>query len=1434
MAEILPYNGLQSTLTGALTTGSTTLSIQPGDAGFWPTGGEYRAVLCTDPNNGPWELVQIISGQGTANPGVTRAVESYNGDQTAKAWPSGSYIAAVITHDSLQLAGGSQGYTVHEEFLPINGATTITLSTNPAQGIGVVSRNGVVQSTTDNHYTQAGAVLTFSTPFTGTERVVVGYTVGTTGAQGPPGTPYPNGFPPGTLAAPGWYVTGDSNTGLYSPAVDQIALAAGGTAGLVLSTTRLQFTADATYDFGGWAGATGYGRPNNLYVANGVSALFMALGNNYTLGTGAPQAILSFFGQPVTTGSYQFGIDLNIVAQAPVTYAYGIHVQWGTGYIAGGFTATTFAQIYIDWANLTNNTTITNGYGLYVRNQGQSQYVNAYGIYIENVYGATTTSISMYNAGSEQVMGTVGFGAAPVPTVGLTMKYSNLTTNRQWGVDLTPTFNSGATFEAIALQVQLKLASVTNSNSYSIFVSQPAYTSSTSTNSYGLYISNMGYPGGISNAYGIYINAQVGASSQNVGLYNGGTSYFAGNVGVGASGGVASRGLYVWFPVTTGASQYACELDAWVSSSATTEGGVLELWYNSVNATFTTPSVSGLRIMQPMIGTGNTITNYYGIRVDNQGAQGVGIVNNYGIYIFSQSGATTTNIGLYNAGTTQLQGAAAFGTAPIASQVTFGMNVRQTSGDATFLRGGSGGGTDPAYDLRVNGSIYVGGSTSFGSNISTPASITAGGPMTAQYFVTDGDYRGGSVNVDRNGLNDGTMNQPWLRFAGGGEGIMSKRTSSGGNQYDLEFWTGNNLRMQIDNGGHVGIGTTATSQSAVALYSQNMTGANQLGMDLEPFFSSATTASGYIIFTRYKTLAASFTMTSGGTIWVGQPQLGSGNTVTTMYGVYVDNQSSFGGGTVTNAYGIYIAAQSGATTTNVGLYNAGTSTFVGAVTHGSSSTLVLRAEPNFATAWNIEQNPTGAIAFLPSNAGSYGAGIWISTNAYFDGTAYQAYNAGTVSSYFNLSPTGFGWGLAPAAASPGIRWVFSLQTSGTSGASIWIGSTNEMIRNPVNSALHLSVESRDGYLMLCSAQGTHVAYNAYWDGTAWQVINAANYCNVFITSNNQWLWYGATTVNSVGWGVSMTLTNAGILTVGSDVYAGGGSATNSVWATAFRFGTSGTSYYMARDTGSNSLRSVGMHMMSDGNLYFNANSAIYIGGWDGTYIHTSHSIAMNGSTLVFSNNGGVYLQWNGSVIVTPNNFQANYLYTNDGGNGVVQAQAGDLYCRSATGNIRCTNQGNTPGTVFCTTINAGGGSFSSATARGYATIQTNSGNGDLILGGASSNFYMHPNLTVGLSQTYPQLGVFGFASILCNGVTTNSSRRYKRDIQPIRNAMAMVMDPEVEGTHYLYNPPLAVEKDVPKFGLIAEPWQRIAPDVVSLDEDGAPMSMDYQQVTAIL
>jgi hypothetical protein len=163
--------------------------IQATDATKWPTGGSYRAVICTDPNNGPWELVAVTGGQGTQNLVVTRAAESYNGVQTAQAWPSGAYVAAVLTHDGLSATFATSGggsALLHEEFLPANAATTVTTSQTPT-GISFVSRAGVIQSTVDGHYTVAGAVLTFSTAFSGSERVIVSYLTGQAGSQGPPG-----------------------------------------------------------------------------------------------------------------------------------------------------------------------------------------------------------------------------------------------------------------------------------------------------------------------------------------------------------------------------------------------------------------------------------------------------------------------------------------------------------------------------------------------------------------------------------------------------------------------------------------------------------------------------------------------------------------------------------------------------------------------------------------------------------------------------------------------------------------------------------------------------------------------------------------------------------------------------------------------------------------------------------------------------------------------------------------------------------------------------------------------------------------------------------------------------------------------------------------------------------------------------------------------
>jgi len=172
--EVLPENGLTSTLNGAISNSATTVVIQTADAPNWPTAGNYRAVLWQDPVSGPWELVKVVKGQGSASLGVERAAEPYHGDQTARAWPSGTGIAAVLTQSNLDKHLYLRIET--EEFVPTSSTTGVVLTDQP-ETIIMVARNGVVQSLAAGHYSVVGTALTFAASFSGSERVIVSYSV---------------------------------------------------------------------------------------------------------------------------------------------------------------------------------------------------------------------------------------------------------------------------------------------------------------------------------------------------------------------------------------------------------------------------------------------------------------------------------------------------------------------------------------------------------------------------------------------------------------------------------------------------------------------------------------------------------------------------------------------------------------------------------------------------------------------------------------------------------------------------------------------------------------------------------------------------------------------------------------------------------------------------------------------------------------------------------------------------------------------------------------------------------------------------------------------------------------------------------------------------------------------------------------------------------
>src|SRR5262252_5789140 len=85
--EVLPGNGLLSTLANAITAVATTLNIQAGDAVNWPSSGVYRAVICQDPINGPWELVMVTGGQVSPTwPWCTAARPTGSTSKTRASW----------------------------------------------------------------------------------------------------------------------------------------------------------------------------------------------------------------------------------------------------------------------------------------------------------------------------------------------------------------------------------------------------------------------------------------------------------------------------------------------------------------------------------------------------------------------------------------------------------------------------------------------------------------------------------------------------------------------------------------------------------------------------------------------------------------------------------------------------------------------------------------------------------------------------------------------------------------------------------------------------------------------------------------------------------------------------------------------------------------------------------------------------------------------------------------------------------------------------------------------------------------------------------------------------------------------------------------------------------------------------------------------------
>lgn len=288
----------------------------------------------------------------------------------------------------------------------------------------------------------------------------------------------------------------------------------------------------------------------------------------------------------------------------------------------------------------------------------------------------------------------------------------------------------------------------------------------------------------------------------------------------------------------------------------------------------------------------------------------------------------------------------------IRSYTTGGANppleLDATGGGITMRASGSAS-SIATLSANTNGSLRL--YASGGDYSPTTTNVTDLGTTFLRWkklWATDADFTnapvvGGSAlqtqtAADARYLTQANASTTYLPLAGGtltGNLLFStdntRDIGASGATRPRDLWLGRNLSVsgttQFSNS--LGVGVTPATNAGIATGATWLTGTTQYGTLSQPVFSSSATTLGAAIAAQSGSANVAFTMAESSDFLALGPSYGASSTITSAIGFHAQNQ---GGSRVTNAYGVYIDAQSGAATTNIGLYNAGTTTLAGAVT----------------------------------------------------------------------------------------------------------------------------------------------------------------------------------------------------------------------------------------------------------------------------------------------------------------------------------------------------------------------------------------------------------------------------------------------------------------------------------------------------------------------
>src|SRR5215831_19022078 len=1219
--EVLPGNGLLSTLANAITAVATTLNIQAGDAVNWPSSGVYRAVICQDPINGPWELVMVTGGQGSSTLQVTRAAESYNGNTTAYAWPVGTSISAVLTQAGLTAwrgAGGGGGTDVSSYFRSTGPGTL------PTTGIGTeMFYQGTVQPTSaytgsfyPHDYDPAGKAVMSSTEM----NIGLSFTVDV--ACTLQAITFFRSDPPTQDVGPTSH-----NFGLYN-AGTQALLWSGWTNG------EVDYWNPISVGYALQPGVT-YMAVVHISAANGVyqrDASFLGTAGNiwpgpvpmhYVSSSTGSYATLAF---PSTTLATPDGMGLDVVISGPPAssgfQAYGAwfdpnisgnrnNSEGGQG--ANGGLAFTVTQpcllTQVRWFRPTQDTDVTSRpMALYDRRtpgtplwtgstsaevagqwntvavpsislQPCVPYMLAWHLFPNSYWRDVWQYYTPFARGPLQIeagflddswpnlvcpvyyFGQDFMGADLVVSVAqqnravvqtydhaagapgpLEIDASALTLNAQ-----TVVAPNGLQIGTFARQSTLFFAGpnpdVTGNEvpdmSYAVSVAQSrrngSYLSVRTAGTGGVYtdwstLAVCGWTGGDSASGSNPAQTWKGSGgriylSKNGDLDYGGSMVLdsSGNIQVNSVNGQNKSSFYInidsytvingqWYGGSTflyanlpayvniGYTQYPSPSQPSVSlavgnnalvqdSTANTAYGVYTLvgpsnqgagTYNNLDlsvyyarvitnsATTQASSHRGLFVDTPTYYSGTVFRNTYGVFIANQSPNTAGTsvsVGCYGVYVAPQSGVNANAYGLYVGAVTSTNGTSA-GVYIAPATGNLSNNISLDCEGQAYFNGAVGIQSWPTNTalLLVSGApaSVLQGSFNYGlmAQMVFPSTTTSAGyaiysrggtagsafTMTNSYaFYADAPYLGPSSAITSSyGLYVVNMGKAGVTNAYG----IYIAAQSGASSTNIGLYNAASSALW----GVVGI--LGQPSSAAALQIGNvtaLTGATQWVINMNTQFTSAATTSMTCISTAWWAANGTYSTTQGEGLHIGNPQLGTGQSVGTMYGINVINQGKAG---VTAAYGVFIQAVSGASSTNIGLYNAGTSQLQDIVGMG------------------IAPNALYAIhAAITSNAVTGG-----SSAALIDGT--------TSASGFNTALTGLQVNKITITGSATITNTYGISVSSQGGAGIsyayaayLAGSTNATTKN---TTLWLGTPSGTGPVIIDSSVGAQLTTAGAW------------------------------------------------------------------------------------------------------------------------------------------------------------------------------------------------------------------------------------------------------------------------------------------------------------------------------------------------------------------